>query len=93
MEERSVEVESEFEKNEGREVKILYTETEIMIMEGVNDKIVLDTGCASTCEGRKWVQNHLESLNEEDAKEVSKTKSCKTFRFGAGGSISFRGID
>ena len=49
--------------------------------------LVLDTGCAATVAGKRWLETYLTSLPSEQRSNVKMIPSTKIFKFGAGGRI------
>ena len=49
--------------------------------------LVLDTGCAATVCGQKWLEVYILSLPPDQRSSITMTPSNKIFKFGAGGRI------
>ena len=52
---------------------------------------VLDSACSSTVCGREWLNDYLSSLDENQLKNVQKSASQKTFKFGGGNKLPSNG--
>ena len=75
------------EDDESEECNLtLYTKEEIFMTESFG-AAVLDTACTRTVCGRKWLDNYLESLNDENLDNVQHCNSNRKFKFGDGVSV------
>ena len=52
--------------------------------DNMENKAILDTGCAKSVAGKTWTERFLNSILEEDKKYIVITKSNARFRFGDG---------
>ena len=54
----------------------------ICLMSETINKAVIDSGCTKTCCGQDWYDAYIQTLSEEDAKNISVLESDAVFRFG-----------
>ena len=54
----------------------------ICLMSETINKAVIDSGCTKTCCGQDWYDAYIQTLSEEDSKNISVQESDAIFRFG-----------
>ena len=74
------------EREEGSEECLVIEEATVMLAlaKECSGKAVLDTACTNDVAGRRWVEDYIERLPDDDRERVKKYKGGRTFKFGGG---------
>ena len=54
------------------------------MLEESTDKAILDTGCARSVTGKRWIEEHIRSLSQSDRSDIQRKKGRAHHRFGNG---------